>query len=108
MEIIKTCIFAVCLLYTGFISVVWSAKNTGNTLVKLISTAVFLLGIPGLIGVIQTANFNYMYNINIIYPAAIAAFFLFTRGMKTIDLLFKGISLIILGLAITYFSLHWQ
>jgi hypothetical protein len=105
MEIIKSCIFATCLLYTGFISVVWSTKNTGNTLVKLVSTAVFLLGIPGLIGAVQAANFNYLYNINIIYPAVIAAFFLFLRGIKTIDLIFKGLSLLILGLAITYFNL---
>lgn len=105
MEIIKTSIFATCLLYTGFISVVWSTKNTLNTLIKLVSTAVFLLGIPGLIGVIQVANYNYLHNLNIIYPAVIATAFLFLRGISTIDLVFKGMSLLILGLAITYFNL---
>jgi hypothetical protein len=103
MEIFQTFVFTTCLLYNGFFSVIWSTKNALNTVIKVFSTMIFLLGVPGLIGILKTSNFDYLYHFNIIYPATIATFFVFTRGNDTLALIFRSISLAVVGLAVAYF-----
>ena len=103
MEILKTLTFILCLLYTGFLAVNWTNKNTKNTLIKILTTVVFLVGVPGLITVLKTSQFDYLYNINIIYPATLGVIFLFSRENDSFAVAFKLFSLVIVGLAISYF-----
>jgi len=103
MEILKTLTFVLCLLYTGFLAVTWTSKNTKNTLIKILTTVIFLVGVPGLITILKTSQFDYLYNINVIYPAMLGAIFLFSRDNNSFAIAFKFFSLVIVGLAISYF-----
>jgi hypothetical protein len=101
----KAFTFAICLLYTGFLAAIWTSKDALNTLLKVATAVVFLLGIPGLMGILKNGEFHYLMNLNIIYPGLIAGLFIFSRDSNTFAIIFKFISIVIIGSGIAYLSM---